>query len=745
MDPTPPFPGGPESVPQILENPKVQIGYALWSRKWWILAALFTGLLSGFLWVVFASPVYRAVAVVELVGVNESFMGMNTVDPQAGTGNYSATAANIQTQTRILTGSAMLGRTLERVNLEMTPVSNTPQDFFGKLRLRLGVVEQNAAEAMKSSLQMAAMATRARGVGASRLMEISTESTSPEVAATFVNTLAAEFTSQNSQFRSQAALRTTQWLEGQLEEAKGRIEQSEAKLQEFVQKEGLAFVLDQQTLADSKLRQLQADLSTMQAERIAKQSRWELAKSSSIDALPEILDDGRMKELRSRLTELRRERAQLVATLTPAHYKVQRVDAQITEIEQTLQREKANLVQRIQNEYDAALRREKMTADSYSAQSRSLAGQAGKSAQYALLKREAEMARQIYNNLLQQANQANVVAALPTNNIRVIETASLTGEPIRPKPARDIPAGGVFGLCVAVGLIYLLELRKLAKLATVFSKPGHLASALRLPELGVIPSLGPALPVPGPVRRLRLARPEPTPEPETPKELVTWSQRTSFSADSFRYTLTSLLGGHNAPQLVVITSAAPGEGKTTVSTNLAAAAAATGRKTLLIDGDVRRARLHRLFDTPLDPGLTELLTSDMLETTVLLSEHIRPTTVPGLYILPAGSLTAGESPAEILFSAKLAALLTSLKREFDLILIDTAPALHFPDARLLGKFADGVILVVRSSVTPRDNVAAVAQRFKVDRVPLLGTVLNDWTPDRSADRSYASYYTTDAT
>lgn len=733
-------PALPQAEALSADTPKMQLPQALWRAKWWLAAAFVLGTAGGFLRVVLTAPTYGAASVVELMGINESFMGMNQFDQQAGTGSYSNTAANVQTQIRILTGSTMLNRVIERVNLEMTPITSIPQDIYSKVRLRLGVISQEPVEIMKQAVREAALSTRVNGVGASRLLQISCESSSPEVAAAFVNALAAEFVSQNSQSRSANALRTTQWLEGQLEEAKGRIEQSESKLQEFVQKEGMTFILDQQPLVESKVRQLQGDLAAMQAERIAKQSRWELAKASSVDALPEILDDGRMTSLRGKLTELRRERAQLTATLTPGNYKVQRVDAQITEIDQTLQKEKANLVQRIQNEYEAALRREKLTSDSYHSQSRVISGQAGKSAQYALMKRDVEMARQIYNTLLQQANQANVVAALPTNNIRVIEQATANGVPIRPKPSRDIPMGSGFGLAAAVGVVFLLEQLKAKRLAKVFTTPGHMLTALRLPELGAIPTLGLALPSKSP-RRLSFRNAKPALEDigNEPKELVAWSQRSSLSADSFRYTLTSLLGGERPPQLVIVTSPGPGEGKTTFVTNLAAAAAVTGRKTLLIDGDVRKARLHTLFDTSLKPGLTELLTIDKLSENVLAGPHVRPTPVPGMYVLPAGSLHAGESPAEILFSAQLASLLESLKSQFDVILVDTAPALHFPDARLLGKFADGVVLVVRSGVTQRETVQAVTQRFLIDRIPVLGTVLNDWAPDANAN-SYYTYY-----
>lgn len=721
-------------------SPLSQLHLAFWRAKWWVGLALIVGAFAGFLRVVFTPPTYSAVSIVELQGINESFMGMNQLDPQAGTGVYANSITNLQTQIRIVLGSAIRGRAAERVHLEMPPITSVPKDVYSKLRVRLGVVKDEPTEIMKTAVKEAVTSTRVRSLGASRLLELSCESSSPEVASSFINILASEYVSHNLQSRSANAIRTSQWLEGQIDQAKARVEQADATLNEFVRKEGMVFLLDQRTLADSKIRQLQADLSAMQADRIAKQSRWELAKSSSIDSLPEILDDGRMKELRSKLTDLRRERAQLTATLTSAHYKVQRVDAQIAEIEQTLSKEKANLIERIQNEYEASVRQEKMTSSAYYSQSSAMAGQAGKAIQHELLKRDVEMARQVYNNLLQQANQANIIAALPTNNIRIIEQSGINGVPSRPRPARDIPLGSALAVGLTCAVVTLLEVLKAKRMAKVFSSPGVISASLRLPELGAIPTLGSA-PL-GKVRRLGYKHLVLEGQRDTvaPKELIAWSDRTSFSADSIRYALTSLLGGITPPQLVVVTSPGPQEGKTTLSANLAAAAAAAGRKTLLIDADVRRARLHHLFGMPLDPGLTELLTTDKLTTSLLPNEYIRQTYIPGLYVLTAGSLQPGESAAEILFAAQLAETLRSLRSTFNLILIDTAPAMHFPDARLLGQLSDGVVVVVRSSVTLRQNVMSVALRFQLDRVRILGTILNDWAPSSTADQQYYSSY-----
>ena len=353
-------------------------------------------------WVIWQQPLYQAVTTVEILDLNQSFMGLDRVDPQAGSNNYGATAANIQTQTRIIMSASLRSRAAERMSLESTPLPPPSGDLFSKLRNRLGLPKQEPVERMREAIQIAARSVEARGVGASRLLEISTTSTSPEMAASFVNTLASEYMAQNLQLRSGSTLRTMQWMEGQLEEATSRLSQAQEKMRDLIRSSGRAFVSQQGTRDSNKLAQLQAELSAIQSDRVNKQARYEIARSSPPDSLPEILDDGRMRSLRDRLTELRRERAQLLATLTPRHYRVVQVDEQIREIEGTLEREKANLVRAIQNDYEAALRREKMLKQEYDRQIGAVASQIDNARELAGLRREVEMAQQAHDTLLQQ-------------------------------------------------------------------------------------------------------------------------------------------------------------------------------------------------------------------------------------------------------------------------------------------------------------------------------------------------------
>jgi len=701
----------------------------VWRGKWVVLAALILGGVAGLAWVVARPPVYRAQAVVEIVGVNESFMGMNQLDPMAG--NYSATPANIQTQVHILMSSGLLSRVAERVNLEMTPVNTASGGVFGGIRARLGVTPDGPLEVMKEGIQRAAKTTRARPIGATRLLELSCESVSPDVAATFVNSLASEYISQSAQYRSTTAQRTSQWMEGQIEETRNRLEQAEKKLQAFIQQSGNAFVLDQATLDESKLRQLQAELAASQADRITKQTRWDIARNSSLDAIPDVLDDGRLKGFRDQLVKLQSERAALTVNFTSQHPRVMQVDAQISEISQTLKREQAGLIQRIKDEYESAVRRERMLLDNYRGQSGVLSSQSGRASDYATLKREAEMTRMVYYNLLQQTNQASVVAALPTNNVRLIESASAPEIPVSPNPKRDIPAVTLLFAAAGVGVLLLVDRIKSSRLAQTFMDPGHSSAILNVPELGVIPSArvekAPRWALPPPFKRRESLA--------APMGDFFAQQDALHLVNSFRSVFASLLGPDRSVthKVVLITSPGPGEGKTTLAGNLAVAVASTGRRVLLIDADLRRPSLNHLFRLEARSGLGELLKEQGPLKAENLREALHLAYPPNLYLLCAGHESRSDDSATLLFSPRTAEILALARQEFDFVLVDSAPTLLCPDARLLGRIADGVILVVRSGVTHQTNAVSAASHFRQDGIAVIGTILNDWDPAGGAD------------
>jgi succinoglycan biosynthesis transport protein ExoP len=365
-----------------------------------------------------------------------------------------------------------------------------------------------------------------------------------------------------------------------------------------------------------------------------------------------------------------------------------------------------------------------------------------KSIQYGILKREVDSTRQLYDAMLQRLKEASIAAAMRASNIRVVDTARAPLSPYKPDATRNSALGVLAGLFLGVALVVMRE-----RADRSIQEPGDSTFYLNLPELGVIPSAQAAR------HRLYYLRRKQIGEPAAPAEtglvksdgpdrveLASWQHKPSLVAESVRAILTSILfsgDNGNRPRVLVVTSGSPKEGKTTVVSNLAIALAEVHQRVLLIDGDMRRPRLHEIFGVGNERGLSDILKENVALAESGVAGAIQETKLANLFLLPSGP--ASNSASTLLFSRQMPGLLKDLQRQFDSILIDTPPMLQMPDARVLGRLADAVLLVIRAGHTTRDAAMAARQRFEEDGTPVLGTILNDWDP-KSSGGSYYGYY-----
>src|SRR6266550_3137465 len=245
---------------------------------------------------------------------------------------------------------------------------------------------------------------------------------------------------------------------------------------------GLTLTSDKQNLAENGLKQLQDELSKAQADRIASQAKFEEAKNKPVDSVPDILEDPTMRDFRQKLADLQRQYADLSATLTPEHYKVQRVQAQITELQFEMLQERTNVQRRIGNEYEAALRREKLLSQADAEQEKVVADQSSKAIHYDTLKREVDSSRQIYEAMLQRVKQAGLATAMRASNVLVVDPAKPPLRPYRPSFPINSAIGLFGGVFLGFGFVLLRE-----RVDRRISAPGDAQTYLELPELGVIP------------------------------------------------------------------------------------------------------------------------------------------------------------------------------------------------------------------------------------------------------------------
>ncbi len=660
-------------------------------------------------------PVYEAAATIELDGDNTLSRLIDT-DVAPG-GGFSADY--LQTQVKVLQSRSLRERTIAKLKQgRRTPFQQ--QDKLAAWARALGIKWPRTPQARPAGL--APVSVQAKILEASRIIEIVADSPDPELAADMCNTLAREYVDQSVQSRWDAAQGASGWLGRQLDELREKLQKSEAELHNYGQSSGLLFTDDKNSIEEEKLKQAQAELSTAQADRVVKQATFEVAKANSVDTLPQIIDNPRLNEQQTKLADLKRQLVELSSTMTPENYKVARVQAQINELQSSLEKERNNILARIGVDYDAALKREKLLMDRYVAQTKLVSDLSDKAIFYNVLKQEVDTTRKLYDTLLEKVKEFGVASALRASNVHFVDPAVPPRQPIQPNPWRNLAMGLVSGLLAGVGLVLARQ-----RVDRSIRGPGEASFHLKLPELGVIPSQGTFPDKRSRSRKVIDASSEEQPEISECVELVTWQNKGSAIAESFRNTLASVLLSHDKsrrPRTIIITSPGRAEGKSTTSSNLAIALAEINYKVLLIDADIRKPALHSIFNLPNTWGLSDLLRERNSLADSPLEALARRTEIDGLYLMPSGPSTV--SISNLLYSARMVDLLDRVRSLFDMIIVDTPPMLLVSDARVLGRLVDGAILVVRAGTTTRDAAIAAKHRFGHDGIPLLGIILNAW-------------------
>lgn len=684
--------------------------------KWILLLSSAFGVLAGLLVALMQPVLYEARASMEIQGLNDTFLNIKQFLPINESDGPGNTYGDIQTQIKVLQSDSVVNQVaarlpiLEKQRLGMLQPAVAPlRRLFG---LTPGRAEYVLFEAKRLSDDL-----KVRAVGQTRIIEVTAESSSPQLVADFLNELCAEYMYQNIRSRYEMSQHTSQSLERLLEAERVKLRESENALQNYARTSGLVFTSANKNVAEEKLSQLQDELSKAEETRIGAQSRYETAKQSSPEALPDELSQGTVHEYKTKLTELRRELAQVAETYTAGYFKVKQLEAEIASVQAAVHQEQQDVLQQAESRYREALRHENLLASSYASQSAVVSDLAQRAVQYNILQREAEGNRQSYDEMLKQVKEATVAAAVRADNVRVVDHAF---PPLHPRsPKRTLNCA--LGLLIGSGLGLLLAFVR-QHTDSSLREPGEGLHYLGLTELGAVEHIQQAR---GASRWL-------------PSPQIDSSYASARILESYRAVVTSLLSETSGTRrhLLVVTSPGPNEGKTTVTVNLGRVLAAIGRRVVLVDGDTRKQRLHKIFGLTNERGLSTLLQAGRIYDHPL-DDFIGKTSTPGLWVLPSGPPTL--ACADLLHSPELPKLMSRLKEEFEFVLFDTPPVLPVADARIIGSFADGVVLVARARQTTRDAAEAAQQRLEADGIRVVGMVLNDWDPSSSAYRYYAEY------
>jgi capsular exopolysaccharide synthesis family protein len=688
--------------------------WAVLTRHRRTVVMVFVGaVLTAFVWSVTARPVFTGTAMLRIEKDEPRILKFEP--PRRDDGGGDSAQTQMQTERRLLQRRALANRVIALLGLER-------HSEFSSVGRRPGEL----TDAFLDRLQV-------EPVRNTRLVKLSFETRSPELAAQVANTLADEVIAQQFDDKKDASQYATRFLTAQVNEARQTLHSSEVQLSQFLEENDILFVGgerigervgERQALISQELATLSDSLLKAKAERISKESMLTQATRATADSLPAVLQDPLIAHLKEEATKLEGRYRELGQSFKAEYPRMQRLSENIQEVRRQIHAEIQRFVEAARAEYRAALQKEtevRKLADEQRGLARKLDGQM---ARYNLLRREVDTNRELYTGLSTRLKETQVSSSLLTSNISVVDRADVPLKRSGPLTGLNLLIGCMVGLVGGVALAFLFEY-----LDTSIRDPRAVEAILHVPTLGLVPTRS-ALPA-------HLGRPPLGPGDGAPGALalVAHEATGSILAEAFRNLRTSVVYAtpDHPPKTMLVTSLQQQDGKTFVSTNCAISLAQLGLgDVLLVDADMRHPNLHGILGVPQTPGLSDLLVGG-----VGVTEVVRPTLIPGLFVIPAGPVPT--NPSELLYSPRFTQALATLGERFAHIVIDTPPLLGVADTLVLAPRVEGVILVLRHGRAARNAAERAVQMLGSVRARLLGVVLNH-ADARSTTAGYQYYH-----
>jgi succinoglycan biosynthesis transport protein ExoP len=638
-----------------------------------------------------ATPMYEARARLLLEATSPEVVPFRAITEDQGRMDYYVT------QLEVLRSRALARKTLERLQLLSTDTVRQSR----QIDELLGVL---TVTPVRSDL------------GESRVINVTLRSEDPKQAATLANGLAQTYVDQNLGDRRQGSRDASEWLNQRLTELRSDLNSSEGALQRYREEQNLVSLGEQQNIVVDKLAQISAALTTARTAKMGQQAIYQQLKSMQESAVPldnfsPILTNTFIQGLKAEIAGLQRERGQMVDRLGDLHPDMIKVNTALAAAERRLKDEMAKVVEGVQNDFRAAEANEKSLASALEQQKGEVLGLNKKLIGYSALQRDAASTQQMFEAVRQRVKETELTGELQSNNAKILDVAEVPGGPVSPRIEVNLlialMGGGFFALCLAFGVEYRNQ---------HIADPGDIAEALGLPLLGVAPLI--------PQLNNR----------EVTLDALPSSFREAIRGIRTRIFLSPLAA---AARSLVVTSTNTGEGKTVVATNLAISLAMAGRRVLLVDADLRRPQLHRLFNIPRSPGLSDVMAGEVKPSEGVL----QASPVPGLFVLASGAQVA--SPTDLLDRELLTRLIQGFNKIFDVVVLDGPPVMAVADASIIANAASSVLFVVSSGTTSREEAQVALDQLGSVQGHVIGVVLNRAKTSRRAQARNPGYLAED--
>lgn len=689
--------------------------HVLLKRRWTVITAVFVVSTLAVIVSYKSTPIYRASSRVQVEAETPLVQSLNDLYHEAG---VNTDDAFLQTQLQVVQSDTLAWHTIEQLQLGENPAFIKPT-----------VVAKLGEDDRKVKLIAAFKAAlNTELIPQTRMMLVGFESPDPRLAAQVANTLVSNYVDYNFKLKYDATRQASGWMETQLDELKAKVEKSQQALVDYERQHSLNSVgtgpQDRQNVEEQVLSDLSKDLTAAEADRIQKESLYNQVRDDRAQ-IARLAHNELLQNLEEKLAEAKQNYILLLGQYGPSFPRALRLQQEISEIESQIAHEQDRVIERIRLDYMTAVSREKLATAAVSREKEVLGGVNQLLVEHNILQRDFEANEQLYQNLIQRLKDATVSAGLRSTNIHQVDMALPSDRPVRPRKLLNIVVGTLAGLMLGITLAFGQE-----ALDHSIRSAEEVEALLSIPTLGMIPLYR----LPRASRSHGLLRRNGQGSSSAPEvALAVADHPTSVIAEAYRALRTSVLLSlaDHPPKTLLITSAAAGDGKTVTSVNLAMALAQRKGPVLLVDADLRKLSVSTIFNCDMQKGLSTVLAGANELDDVL---HQYPA-VPNLWILPAGPKCP--SPADLLSSETMTALVEKVSERFQHVIIDTPPVIAVTDATVLSRMVDGVVLVAQSARTSKALLLRTCRILDAAGARILGFALNKF----DYHEGYYGYYT----
>jgi exopolysaccharide transport family protein len=709
--------------------------WALFLRRWRIIGLVAGGVLAlTVVWLLQATPVYTATTQVLIDPRKDRVLRGEGV-----VGDLTLDASTVATEVTLIQSFSIARRVSERLKLDRHPQFGGKQASFSLVSFLVSTfksfvdfsqpTEEDELQAAKFDVMQGLSPQALKAIGMIQdgltvrrvpptyFIEVSYSHPDPKIAAQLANAIAEAYLVEQLEARYQAATRAANWLNERVTAVRAQLETAERALAQF-KAENNVVSAQGGTIADQQAAAINNQLAAARADSVQKKTRFEQAQrimesGAGIETIANLVDSQIIAGLRTQETTLARQEADLLTRYGPEHPSIVKSRAERGDIRRQIRAEMGRVVQAAKADYEFALEREKSLEASLEELLQQDARGEGPMIQLRELERQVQSNRLLYDTLLTRFKEAEQQTSLQTAESRIIAPAIPPEQPSFPRTGRFLLIAFVLGFGLGTGTAFLLEY-----LENGFVTIEQLEAALQIPVLSMVPQIKDR-------DRTVDGRVVPIPEFVALKPLSRYGEAIRSARVSAQ--MSSI---DQPPRLMMITSAIPSEGKTTMTLSIAHSAASSGQRVLLMDCDLRHPSSSKYFNVHEGPGLTDLLMGSAPPERVFLR-----TGQTNLTILPAGTST--QHPPDILSSDRFRSLIGAARENYDLVLVDAPPLSPVIDASILARLVDKVIFVVQWRKTPRDVIERSLQGIDGPQ-RLAGVVLNN--AQLGVVSTYAPYY-----